>query len=146
VEGGLALLVGAASTVEGLRLTIYKIPGVLYDKVGPGVFGVLVGMGLLVVGSLHLWTREARPAQAARRSVANRRVLGIVGACLLYPLLINAAGYAMASVIFFVLASRLSGVASWAQSLGIAVCLTAAYYGIFVMYFDLLFPPGLLFR
>jgi hypothetical protein len=146
IEGTLALLIGALSIVTGVRLTIDKIPGVLYDTVGPGIFGVLVGTGLLAVGILHLRMPDTRPAAAAGRSVVNRRVLGIVGACVLYLLLIDAAGYPAASVVFFLLAFRLSGVSSWMSSLVIAVCLTAAYYGIFVMYFDLLFPRGLFFK
>lgn len=144
IEGALALLVGAVTIVQGVGLTIHRIPGVLYDRVGPGAFGVLIGIGLLAVGVLHLWMRDTRPA--AGRSLLNRRVLGILGACVLYLLLIDAVGYPAASVIFFLLVSRLSGVSSWMNSLVIAVCLTATYYGIFVMYFNLLFPPGRFFR
>jgi hypothetical protein len=129
-----------------MHLTVNKIPGVLYDKVGPGIFGVLIGIGLLAVGILHLRMPETRPAAGAGRSVLHPRVLGILGACVLYVLLIYAVGYPAASVVFFLLASRLSGVTSWRQSLAIGLGLTAAYYGLFVLYFDLLFPPGLLFR
>jgi hypothetical protein len=146
VEGGLALLVGALSIAEGARLTIYKIPGVLYDKVGPGMFGVLVGGGLLAIGILHLSLPETREAAEAGRPTVNRKVLAIVGACVLYVVLIYVLGYPAASLIFFTLACRLSGVASWRSSLLIAAGLTAAYHAIFVWYCDLLFPPGLFFK
>jgi hypothetical protein len=145
IEGTLALLIGALSIVAGVRLTIYKVPGVLYDTVGPGIFGVLVGTGLLTIGILHLSMPDTRPA-AAGRPVVNRKVFNIVGACVLYVLLIDTLGYPAASLVFFLFACRLSGVCSWMNSLVIGACLTGAYYAIFVMYCDLRFPQGLFFR
>jgi hypothetical protein len=146
IEGSIPLIIGSASILEGFRLTLYKIPGVLYDRTGPGIFGILVGVGLLAIGVVHIARDEKGPATTAGLSVMNRKVLGIIGVCIMYVLLIYLAGYPLASLAFFVLTCRISGVSSWRSSLVIAASLTIIYFTIFVTFCNLMFPQGLIFK
>jgi hypothetical protein len=64
----------------------------------------------------------------------------------MYALLIDVAGYLVASILFFFLAFRIVGVKSWAVNIILALMITAAYYAVFVEYCSMIFPRGLLFK
>jgi hypothetical protein len=139
---------GLVATAEALRLIIYKDPYTLYDPVGPGFYVLALSVGLLIVGVGHFAAnyREGCIVEcAALTSGEIRQLLSAIIVLLLYIVLMSITGYLVATLVFFLLDMRVSGVKSWRINVVLALLLTALYYAIFVRVCEMEFPRGIFF-
>jgi hypothetical protein len=146
---GLAFEVFAiASLLDANRITTnLRRPGV-FDLMGPdrylmaiGVILLLLGLGLIFQGVRQL--RTATPT--ATLPVATEPVrthLWLLGAIILYVVLMPVAGYAIATLAFFLAAFRIMGMHRWGWTIGSAVLVTASFVLIFVWAADMPLPKG----
>ena len=149
IEAMLVVVFGLVAMVEGLRLIIYKDPYVLYDPIGPGFYVLALSVGLLIVGVVHLGVNYRKGsivghATAASREMKTQLFISIT-ALAIYIFLINFVGYLAATVVFFLLQLRVSGVKSWRSTILLSLVLTAIFYVIFVHLCELVFPRGIFF-
>jgi hypothetical protein len=149
IEAILFLVLGLAGMAEGLRLVIYKDPYTLYDPVGPGLYVIAIGTGLMALGVVHL-IANYRKLPAGEKVPVDRkmriRMLSTVAACVIYIFLISIVGYLLATIIFFFLEFRVEGIKSWPLVVVLSLVLSAFYYFIFVQYCSVVFPRGIFFR
>ncbi|MFX0198031.1 MAG: tripartite tricarboxylate transporter TctB family protein [Candidatus Hodarchaeota archaeon] len=152
IEGILFLLVGFVSMGEGLRLTIYKDPRVLYDLLGPGLYLFLLGFIMTATGVVHLFIhyRKERKDLSMEKVAVNKelriRMISMIVVLAIYIILIRIVGYLFATAFFFFLEFRIVGFKSWPINIILSLILTAAYYIVFVQYCRVVFPRGVFFR
>jgi putative tricarboxylic transport membrane protein len=134
--------------IEGLRLIIYKDPYVLYDPLGPGVYILVLSLGLLVTGIVH-FISNYRKLPGGRKVAASKgmrvQLFSSIGILALYILLVSFVGYLVATLTFFFLELRVAGVRSWRTNIILTLVLSVVYYVIFVKFCDMVFPEGILF-
>lgn len=144
--------VGALSIVEGIRL-ILKGELQTYDALGPGFYSIAVGSVLILIGLVYFVSERKRVIGAAKIARAPRPVgmtdykktmVGMVVAMIAYILLMDLAGYLLATVVFFLIINRIVGFRSWLANLGVTALMTAAFYLVFVSWLGIIFPRGLL--
>jgi len=148
IEGILVLVFGLVAMVEGLRLILYRDPYVLYDPLGPGIYILVLSLGLLAVGIVHFIANYRKPSGAGKVAASKKmrvQLFSSIGILALYILLVHFIGYAVATLTFFFLELRVSGVKSWRNNIILTLMFTIVYYVIFVKFFDMVFPKGLLF-
>ncbi len=148
IEGILVLVFGLVAMLEGLRLITHKDPYVLYDPLGPGVYILVLSLGLMAVSVVHFVVNH-RKFPGKERVAASKKMrvqlFGSIGILALYILLLHFIGYLVATLTFFFLELRIAGVKSWRTSVILTFMLTVIYYVIFVKFCDMVFPKGLLF-
>ena len=133
---------------EGLRLFIWKDPYTLYDPLGPGLYVVGVGLGLMVLGIVHLSVNHRRLSVEEKVPVARKmktRVLLTVVTCVVYVVLIKLLGYLLATFLFFFMQFKVQGIKSWFSIVALALILSGLYFLVFVQYCSVIFPRGVLF-
>jgi putative tricarboxylic transport membrane protein len=121
-----------------------------YAQVGPGVVPRIVGGFLLFLGLLLL--REALTGgfrdvdeEAETNLPMNWRAFAWVSSGILaYGLLIERAGFVLASTLLFVLVARSFGSRRWALNAATGAVLAVAVYAIFAYGLGLMLPAGLL--
>ena len=134
---------GLVTMVEALRLIIYKDPYVLYDPIGPGFYVLALSVGVLSVGVVHFaanYRKGSIVADAAARGRGMRQLFSSIIVLALYLLLINFVGYLIATLLFFLLQFRVTGVKSWRTNIILTLLFTAVYYVIFVRLCEMVFP------
>ncbi len=136
---------GLAAMVEGLRLVVYKDPYVFYDPVGPGYYVLALSVGLLIVGAVHLVVhyRKSGVVTYTAGSREMRPLFSSIIVLVLYLLLISFTGYLVATLFFFLLQFRVTGVRSWRTNVILTLVFTAVYYVIFVRLCEMVFPRGI---
>ncbi len=149
VEGLLSIAVSLVTLNESLRLIFFKDPQKLYDVLGPGSYLLLLSIGLLVTGiihiSHHLKKEQSLGITKTKTSKELRnRLIGSIVVFGLYLILIDTIGYLIGSFVFFILEFRIMGIKSWSVNFVLSVIIAATYYFVFVMYCDMVFPRGLL--
>lgn len=135
--------------MEGLRLTFHRDPGVLYDLLGPGLYVVVIGLGLVVTGTVHLsinYGKVLRTEEAVGDGEMRMRLIGTVLVCVLYTALINIVGYLVSTIVFFLLEFRIVGVDSWKVNAVLTIVVSVVSYIIFIQYGNIAFPRGIFFR
>jgi hypothetical protein len=149
IEGTLLLVLSLAGMAEGLRLVIHKDPYTLYDPLGPGLYIIFIGIGLMPLGIVHLLvnyrklpTMEMVPTDKKMKI----RMMSTVAACAIYVFLISIVGYLPATIIFFFLEFRVEGIKSWPLVVVLSLVLSVLYYFIFVQCCSMVFPRGMIFR
>jgi hypothetical protein len=145
IEAMIVIAFGFAAMVEGLRLVIYKDPYVFYDPVGPGFYVLALSVGLLIVGAVHLVVnyRKLGVLTHTAGSRGMRQLFSSIIVLVLYLLLISLAGYLVATLLFFLLQFRVTGVTSWRTNVILTLFFTALYYVIFVRLCEMVFPGGI---
>lgn len=149
IEGVLLLALSLAGIAEGLRLVIYKDPYTLYDPMGPGLYIIALGIGLMALSVVHLVLHYRKPPAMEMVPVDRKmkiRMMSTVVVCTIYVLLINLIGYLLATILFFFLEFRVQGIRSWPLVIVLSLVLSAFYYLIFVQYCSVVFPRGIIFR
>jgi putative tricarboxylic transport membrane protein len=148
IEGILVLVFGLVAMIEGLRLILYRDPYVLYDPLGPGIYILVLSLGLMAVSVFH-FAINYRKFPGMRKVAASKKMrvqlFSSIGILALYILLVHFVGYVVATLTFFFLELRVSGVKSWRTNVILTLVLTIVYYVIFVKFCDMVFPKGLLF-
>jgi putative tricarboxylic transport membrane protein len=148
IEGILVLFFGLVAMIEGLRLIIYKDPYVLYDPLGPGVYILVLSLGLLVAGIVHFisnYRKLPSKVKVAADKEMRIQLFSSMGILVAYILLVEFIGYFVATLTFFFLELRVAGVKSWRTNIILTLILSVVYYVIFVKFCDMVFPEGILF-
>jgi putative tricarboxylic transport membrane protein len=145
VEASILIAFGLVAMIEGLRLIIDKDPYVFYDPVGPGFYVLALSVGLLIVGVVHL-VAHSRKSGAVVKSAATgdtKPLIRSIVILVLYLFLISFVGYLLATLLFFLLQLRVSGVRSWRTNVIFTLLFTAVYYVVFVRFCEMVFPGGI---
>ena len=148
IEGTLILGVSLVAIAEALRLILHRDPYILYDPLGPGVYVLVLSLGLMAAGVVHLignCRRIPRPGGAGATREARVQVFSSVGVLALYIVLLNLVGYPTATLVFFFLQLRIAGVRSWRSHVIFTLLLSILYYLVFVRLCQVVFPKGILF-
>ncbi len=146
VEGLLLIAVSLIAIGEGLRLVIYKDPYTLYDPLGPGLYALVVGLGLMAVAVAYLVVDHERPSEkemAPADKTLRLRLALTVAACVIYVSIIGVIGYLPATVCFFIMEFKIERIKSWPLVVVLALVLSGLYYLVFVHYCGIVFPRGI---
>ncbi|MBI4189335.1 MAG: tripartite tricarboxylate transporter TctB family protein [Betaproteobacteria bacterium] len=146
IESTLFVVIGAVGMVEGLRLSMQLTD--LYRMLGPGVYIFVLSLALVTLGAVHLIVnyRESLGVESMPVSRNERmRMVSIVVLLCANIFVIELVGYLVASIIFFLVVFRILEVKSWRINIVLSLSLAAVYYVIFVQYFSVIFPQGMLF-
>jgi hypothetical protein len=127
VETVLTFTIGLVGTYEGYRLA--QEPLLWKDPVGPGWFLFWVSVLIVVIGFVRIF----RPGSGASESDAGpvkitSPAFKLLGVLAVYVAVVPLLGYEIASFFFFAAALKIAGVATWRNSLLIAVVVTVAFY------------------
>jgi putative tricarboxylic transport membrane protein len=149
----LAVAVAVIVLGIGVGAGSFGIPfGAGYDQIGPRFFPSVVAAGLTLLGSVlavaAIRANGLRPAaaEAAHTGIsANRRALGVLAAALLLNLLLlERAGFVVASSALFWLAARGFGSERPVRDAVIALLLSLLVYAAFTQGLGLTLPRGIL--
>jgi hypothetical protein len=143
IEGGVLLIVGLITLVEGLRLVEGGDPNAITDVLGPGYYDCFLG-DVSYAGVIKMKSDGLN--SAIRIQGINRAALYMVLVFFLYIVLIDILGYLIPTLLFFLLEFWLAGVKSWKTNVALTLIVTFVFYAIFIRYCRIVFPDGLLFR
>ena len=141
-----------------LLVASFRIPqGSVPDSIGSGGVArilavvIILAAGYLVARRLVGWRRTAGATVPAEGSSDNpdhpastRRGLGIFGLLVAYAFGVRYLGYPIATPIFVGVALYVMGVVSWVRLVALSVLYTVVSYGLFVGFFGVLLPLGVL--
>ncbi|GHU19350.1 hypothetical protein FACS189475_06410 [Betaproteobacteria bacterium] len=140
--------IGVVSVIEALRLILVRNPNVLYDKLGPGYFVLLIGVALIITGTYYFFVNYKKESDVKEMITADKeatlQVVSTIAASAGYIFLIGIIGYVLASFIFFMIQLWIFGIRHWKVDIGLAVLLTLVYYFLFVEFCSMVFPRGYL--
>ena len=148
IEGILITIFSLVALAEGVRLVIYKDPYVLYDPIGPGFYILALGAALMTTGIAHFIVNYRRLPVLGKMPIREGMRIKLFSSFMIlaiYIYLLGFIGYLVATVIFFVLEFRVSGVASRLSNLILAFFLSGLYYVVFAVFCEIVFPKGILF-
>ena len=133
------LIVGSVTYLLGAFQI--SVPEGQYAAVGPRLFPLVIGLGLL--------TSAVSIGVSATGEVRLPPVhWGVAASCalafLVYIAALAVVGYLPATAVFLVLQSRLLGSRDWARDLIVSVAITVSVYGVFRLLLGLSLPAGLL--
>jgi hypothetical protein len=140
--------IGLLCVGESYRLYVTRPPHVLAQELRPGLYVLLVGLVLLVAGASHL-ALSLKDAEEEREPVdaeTKRRIAAIIAGLAGYAVLIMLVGYPAASFLFFLATLKVLNVDSWIKNISFSAVLTLVCYALFVQYFNIIFPTGLLIK
>jgi putative tricarboxylic transport membrane protein len=124
-----------------------------YSKVGPRVIPYVVGVGLVVAGvwlgyealTGHASAGTAESEDADPTLPTDWRTVGLLALALLaYLVLIERAGFIIASAVLFVMAAFAMGSRRLARDIAIGIVMSTALYLVFSRGLGLSLPPGIL--
>ncbi len=147
--GQLALSVGVLAIGAGILWGSFYLPtGGGYAQVGPGVVPRAVGAILLVLGAFLL--REAftggfrgvDEAAEVHLPMDWFSFAWVSGGIILYGLIVEKAGFLIASTILFVMVARGFNSRRWALNAGVGLALAVFIYSVFNYGLGLQLPPG----
>lgn len=139
---------GLASAAEGMHLYLTKDPHLLYAMLQPGLYIVVLGLILMLLGVAHYVIAVKSPRERGAAAVfdagSRKRLVGIVGALIVYGYLISIIGYVLSSIVFFMLVLKILGVKIWPTALLLSLALTAVNYVVFVKLCSVIWPETLI--
>ncbi len=151
VEAIVFAVLGVMSVIEGIRLTLNVRPHGTYDIFGPDRYQLLVGMALLVTGTIHFILERGdssvpslppRPAENPSQGF-RRRAFGSVFAMIVYASLIDVLGYlASTTLFFFVIFWFTELTRSWLLGILLSIGCAAIFDLVFVHLLGVVFPRG----
>jgi tripartite tricarboxylate transporter TctB family protein len=141
-----------------LLVASFRIPqGSVPDSIGSGGVArvlavvIILAAGYLVGRRVVAWRRTSGVTVPADGSTDNpdhpasaRRGLGMFGLLVAYAFGVRYLGYPIATPIFVAAALYVMGLASWVRLVTISVLYTVATYALFVGFFGVLLPLGVL--
>lgn len=154
----LTVAVGFLAFGLWLLVASFRIPqGSVPDSIGSGGVArilavvIILAAGYLVGRRAIGWRRTPGVTVPADGSTDNpdhpasaRRGLGMFGLLVAYAFGVRYLGYPIATPIFVAAALFVMGVASWVRLVAISVLYTVATYALFVGFFGVLLPLGVL--
>ena len=148
IEGIVFIVLGLIGTVEGVRLMIYKASQTVQDILGAGPYILVVSIPLSVIGLIHLLSYRHIPSveKVTINKEMRMRIILMIGTCAIYIFLINIVGYLLATLFFFLLEFKAVGIKSWRTNVILTASVSAAYYIVFIIFCDMIFPRGIIFQ
>ncbi len=128
------IVAGAAYLLGAFQISA---PEGQYAAVGPRVFPLVIGAGLLASA---VWIGVAAVGQFRLPSINWGVTASSAFAFLTYIFALDAIGYLPATAGFIVLESRLLGSRAWARDLTVSIAITALVYGLFRLLLGLRLP------
>lgn len=107
-------------------------------RMGPGFFPVVLGLVLAVLGALIALSALGRPGQV--RPFAWRETIGILGALLLFGLLLNRIGFVATTALTVLISSAVAPRGGIVWRLVLAVAVTALVWALFILGLNMSFP------
>ena len=136
----IGLLVTAATYLAAA--SAIAVPEGGYATVGPRAFPLAIGIGLAAV-ALRIGLRPGR--QGDPDGLADWRAAGPSALCfLLYAVLLEPAGYLLATTAFIAVEARLLGSRRWRRDLAASIVVAASVYALFGSLLGIRLPPGIL--
>jgi hypothetical protein len=130
VETVLTFTIGLVGTYEGYRLA--QEPLLWKDPVGPGWFLFWVSALIVVLGLVRIFRPGSAVAGVSESDAGSVKITSpafkLLGVLAVYVAVVPLLGYEIASFFFFAAALKIAGVATWRNSLLIAVVVTVAFY------------------
>ncbi len=147
IEGVVLIALGLLSVAEAIRLFIDKASEIIQDELGAGSYVLLIGIPLIIVGMVHLFSYRSMPRleKVTVDKSLRVRMMSIFGVCAIYTFLIGIIGYLSATLLFFFLHFYVVGIKSWRTNIIITLSISLGYYIVFVKYCDMVFPRGIFF-
>jgi hypothetical protein len=149
IEGALFAVMSLLCIGQGISLMLHKVPHVTYDPVGPGLYIIAIGVGLLATGIAYVAANHRTPPVKERISKdksLNVHVLLTLAAFALYCGLVYMVGYLVATLIFFLIQFRIEGIKSLPRLVIISLIAAFAYYVLFIELSGVIFPKTLLLK
>ena len=148
IEAISVVVFGLVCMGEGLRIVVFRDPFILYDPLGPGPYILVLSIGIMTGGVVYFLQNYARTLHVEYvegNKKSGMQVLSAVTVLILYNLVIVFVGYLSATVVFYFLGLRVSGVKSLRSSLILAVIFTTLHYIVFVRFAKVVFPKGIFY-
>ncbi len=148
IEAAVLVAIGSVGIREGMRLNLLQDTQAIYGSIRPGAYILIVSIFVMVTGIAY-FLKNFKQKEAVKkfvREAAKGRALGMLLILGIYILLIDVAGYLLASVVFFLLEFRMVGIRSWPKNIGLTAVLVGIYYVVFAHFCSMSFPSGILFR
>ena len=136
------IVVGLACLAEARRLSLDTHPGLITQRLGPGLYIYILAGILLATGIFYLLTHLRSSAAAGEGEISISRLASVTIALAFYAFLIERFGYAIATFAFFVVVFWLFGVRRWVVNLPLSLGAAVAFYIVFIRLFDVIFQPG----
>jgi hypothetical protein len=134
--GAIYIVTGGAFAIGALNYNIGKAA-----RMGPGWFPLLVGILLVVVGIATLVNGLRRSAVAEKiKHPSLTTIAWILGAVILFGLLLQPAGLVVSLLVLVLVSSRASHEFTWKGALANAVALIVFSILVFIWGIDLLIP------
>ena len=152
ILGIIMIILSAASLTDARRMTeaLRKLRSL--EPVGPDMYlaGIAVLLGILGAILIALSVRKIRmPVVTARVVYLVETHMLLVGALLLYALMLPVLGYPLATLAFFLAAFPVMGLSGWRWFVPSSIAATVVLYAVFVYLADMPLPAdawGLLTR
>lgn len=146
------VIIAAGMVVLGVAMVFgtLAIPGSGgYERIGPAAYPWAISLSLVLIGAVLIrqaWRHDARslPAAADRAGFALRSFALVNLGLILHGLLIERAGFVIASMTLFSCTARALGARHWSVTAAIALALSLAVYFAFSVGLDLALPVGTL--
>jgi len=129
---------------DGRRIEAVDRPVSMFDDIGPDRYIVGLGILLAIVGLFLLLDRRPNVPQKSDEEAASGAptYLALLGALIVYALVMPYLGYTITTLIFMIAVFWLSGVPSILRSVIYGVVTTAVSWWIFVRIADMPMPKG----
>jgi hypothetical protein len=148
IEGIMMLGIASAGIIEAMYIISHRDMNTVDELIGPGSYILFLAVPLMITGLSHLFMEYRKKSSDIKLGSGRQIDVKLVGIFLmtaLYIYLIGVIGYLLSSLIFFVIAFKLSGVKSWWNNIMISCVISGSYYIIFVRMCDLIFPKAIFF-
>jgi hypothetical protein len=147
VNSAIFIILGLGCLAEALRLKMSATSTGLHQELGPGAYVFLLGACLVLTGIFHYAQHRRLPSEgydgeAFREALP--KFIGIILCLVAYGVLTIVLGYLSATVAFFIATFALFAVRPWHLCVGLSIVCSAVLYLLFVHYFGIIFPRGLL--
>lgn len=146
------VIIAAGMLVLGVAMVFgtLAIPGSGgYERIGPAAYPWAISLSLVLIGAILMrqaWRNDAHslPAAPDRAGFALRSFALVNLGLILHGLLVERAGFVIASMTLFFCTARALGARHWSVTAAIALALSLAVYFAFSVGLDLALPAGTL--
>ena len=144
----LAALLIAAVCIAYLRGAQGFQSPLVADPLGPSAFPIILGWSGLILAAAQIilaWTGRGSPGERSEISLQILKPLALFALLVVYALVLEPAGYILATFAFVIISFLMLGEPLWRGGL-IAAGFSAGFYYLFVKILKINLPAGMLFR
>jgi putative tricarboxylic transport membrane protein len=141
IGGLITIIFGGVAISEAVRLYPTRESFYVGDHLMPGI----VGAAMVLLGLIMVIRKGERFKVQFPDKVIMRKMLLVMGALILYWILINYMGYIFSTFIISCLLFRLIGSYPYVKAAIFSAGVTVVIYFVFIYWLDMLFPAGFFF-